>query len=183
VNVTRIVWPGPALVVATSRGVFVSSDSGATFTGATSGLPEGDVRALAVSSFFAADPVMFAGVGAAGVHRSSDGGKTWAKAGLQGEAVTDLAWLGPFLYAVAESGFYRSEDLGRNWEPLTRKMAAAPTRVLFPLMPASGAEIFLGTVGGMYRSPDGGLNWQKSGLEGLPVLCLATFPPPDPRKK
>jgi photosystem II stability/assembly factor-like uncharacterized protein len=182
-NVTRLEWPGPALVVATSRGVFVSPDSGVTFTRSESGLPEGEVRALAVSSFFASDPVMFAGVGATGVHRSSDGGRTWTKAGLPGQNVTDLAWLGPFLYAVAESGLFRSEDLGRNWEPLTRKVASAPTRVLFPLMPASGSEIFLGTVDGMYRSPDGGLNWQASGLDGLPILCLATFPAPEPRRK
>jgi len=182
-SVSRIEWPGPALVVATSRGVFVSSDAGTTFTASEAGLPEGDVRALAVSSYFASDPVMFAGVGASGVHRSSDGGKTWTKAGLQGQNVTDLAWLGPFLYAVSESGLYRSEDLGRNWEQLTKKLAAPPTRVLFPLMPDSGSEIFLGTVGGMYRSPDGGLNWTPSGLDGLTVLCLGTFPAPEARKR
>jgi hypothetical protein len=75
---------------------------------------------------------------------------------------------------------YRSEDLGRTWTALTKSVAAAPTRVLFPLMPASGMEIFLGTVRGIYRSPDGGLNWQASGLGDLPVLCLGTFPQADP---
>lgn len=177
--VLRLEWPGPALVAATSRGVRVSLDSGTTFSDSGTGLPAGDVRALAVSSFFAIDPVMFAGVGSSGVFRSGDRGRTWAPAGLDGEAVTDLAWLGPFLYAVTGSGVFRSEDMGRAWTPLKKGLTAAPTRVLFPLMPTSGMEVFLGTVRGVYRSPNGGADWQISGLPDRPILCLATFPQTD----
>jgi hypothetical protein len=178
--VHRLEWPGPALVAATGRGVVVSMDSGITFSDSGSGLPAGDVRALALSSFFSMDPVLFAGVGSEGVFRSGDRGRTWTPAGLDGETVTDLAWLGPFLYAVTANGLFRSEDMGRAWTPLKKGLKAAPTRVLFPLMPTSGMEVFLGTVRGVYRSPNGGTDWQPSGLEKLPVLCLATFPPPDP---
>jgi photosystem II stability/assembly factor-like uncharacterized protein len=134
------------------------------------------VRAFALSSFFSMDPVLFAAVGSTGVHRSGDGGKTWTPAGLDGEVVTDLAWLGPHLYAVAGTGVFRSEDMGKTWSPLGAAIASAPTRILFPLMPASGADVFLGTVRGVYRSGDGGQTWRPSGLADTPILCLATFP-------
>jgi hypothetical protein len=175
-RVHRLEWPGPALVAATGRGVLISMDGGATFDGARSGLPSGDARALALSSFFSVDPVLFTGIADYGVYRSGDGGRTWAPAGLAGESVTDLAWLGPFLYAVTAKGMFRSEDMGRAWTQLKQGLEFAPTRVLFPLMPASGTEVFLGTMGGMYHSGDGGVTWTKSGLDGEPVLCVATFP-------
>ena len=82
------------------------------------GLPAGEVRAMALSSFFAVDPVLFAAVGAKGVYRSSDGGATWTPSGLEGHTVTDLVWLGPFLYAAGDRGLFRSEDAGRTWSPL-----------------------------------------------------------------
>ncbi len=65
--------------------------------------PTGEVQALAVSSFFAVDPVLFAG-GAFGVYRSADGGRTWKAAGLTGRSIFDLVWLGPFLYATGDGG-------------------------------------------------------------------------------
>lgn len=174
--VYRLEWPGPALVAATGRGVLVSMDSGLTWKGPEGGLPSGDVRALALSSFYAIDPVIFAGVGSAGVYRSSNGGRTWEPAGLPGHEVTDLAWLGPYLYALSGGGVFRSEDRGASWTRLTNGLAVAPTRVLFPLMPTSGAEAFLGTVSGIFRSSDGGQTWRAAGMSGRPILCLATFP-------
>ena len=183
----RLEWPGPALVAATARGVFFSEDSAATVAAMGSGLPPGDARAMALSSFFAVDPVLFAGVGAAGVHRSSDGGKTWVTSGLDGHTVTDLVWLGPFLYAVSERGLFRSDDAGKSWAPLGEGMAdVVPARILFPLAPDSGAEAFMGTANGVYRTADGGLHWTKSGLDGERVLVVGTFPPPQrnaPKKR
>jgi photosystem II stability/assembly factor-like uncharacterized protein len=177
--VHRLEWPGPALVVATARGVLVSKDGAATFTGPGTGLPPGDVRAMALSSFFIVDPVLFAAVGATGVHRSSDGGATWTSSGLDGHTVTDLVWLGPFLYATSDRGLFRSEDAGRSWQPLGDLPAGVvPVRLLFPLAPESGAEIFMGTANGAYRTADGGMRWTSAGLAGEKVLCLGTFPPP-----
>lgn len=180
VPVSRVEWPGPALVVATGRGVMVSPDGGATFTGPGAGMPEQDVLSLALSSFFAVDPVLFAGT-ADGVFRSSDGGKTWTAAGLQGLRIGDLEWLGPLLYAGTPAGVMRSEDLGRHWETLGEGLGRRSVRrLLFPLAPASGAEIFAGADDGIWRTPDGGLHWMPSGFEGRAVLSLATFPPPVP---
>jgi photosystem II stability/assembly factor-like uncharacterized protein len=183
-------WPGPQLFVATSAGLFVSSDAGTTATpvgrGAVAGLPEGEVTALAVSTFFAADPALVVAVATQGVFRSGDGGTRWSAAGLTGRRVNDLVWLGPFLYAATDGGLFRTEDLGRSWVALNEGIEGrTATRLLFPLAPASGAEAFLGTDSGVYWTGDGGLRWRSlgRGLAGQAIHVLATFPPPDPVQK
>jgi hypothetical protein len=182
--VHRLEWPGPALVIATARGVLVSKDGATTFSGPGAGLPAGEVRAMALSSFFIVDPVLFAAVGATGVHRSSDGGATWTPSGLTGHTVTDLVWLGPFLYAAGDRGLFRSEDAGRTWSPLGDGLkSVVPVRLLFPLAPDSGAEAFLGTDHGVYRTADGGMRWEISGLKDEKVLCIGTFPAPERPQK
>jgi photosystem II stability/assembly factor-like uncharacterized protein len=180
--VYRLEWPGPALVAATGDGVRVSLDGGATFTG--SALPtEGNaVRAVALSSFFAIDPVLFAAAASGGVFRSGDGARTWEPAGLAGEKVFDLVWLGPFLYAAGEQGFYRSEDAGKRWTRMSDS-PGRPSRLLFPLAPAAGLEAFLSTDRGVFRTADAGAHWHPAGLEGKDVLLVATFPPPEPMTK
>jgi photosystem II stability/assembly factor-like uncharacterized protein len=177
--VFRIEWPGPALVLATGRGVVVSQDGGGSFASSTSGVPVGEARALALSSFFSRDPVVFAAIGSAGVFRSPDGGATWVPAGLEGRSVSDLYWLGPILYAVSDQGLFRSTDLGREWLPSGEGLSATPRRLLFPLAPDSGALVLAATDKGVFRSGDGGQRWRASGLEGQDVLVVATFPPPE----
>ena len=186
--VRRIEWPGPDLVVAAGSGVFVSGDAARTFRGPGNGLPGRAVLALALSSYYAVDPVIFAGLEAGGVFRSADGGRAWAPAGLPGITVHDLVWLGPFLFAATDDGLFRTEDVGAHWtrvgEGLTGRSAR---RLLFPLAPASGSEAFLGTDQGIYHTTDGGLHWTVTGMKDQAVLALATFPPPerppDKRKK
>jgi photosystem II stability/assembly factor-like uncharacterized protein len=179
--VLRIEWPGPALVLGTSQGVRVSQDSAASLVEVGTGAPSGGVQALALSAFYAVDPVLFAGFGMSGVYRSPDGGKTWLPAGLEGHGVTDLVWLGPFLYAVSDRGVFRSEDLGKTWTPLNTGLKdAVPSRILFPLAPAAGAEAFLATDRGIFHTPDGGQHWSPAGLAGQKVVSLGTFPAPSP---
>jgi len=180
VAVTRLDWPGPALVVATGGGVTISEDGGGVFRGRGQGLPEGVVEAMAVSSFFGVDPVLFAG-GAFGVYRSSDGGRTWKATRYKGGTVFDLQWLGPFLYAAGDSGVQRSDDVGETWVPLSEGLGRQSVRrLMFPLAPAAGLEAFVGTDGGVFRTVDGGQKWQRAGLDGKDVRVLATFPPPAP---
>lgn len=177
--VCRLEWPGPTLVVAGAAGLLVTTDEGETFAPPGEGLPEGEVLAVALSSFFAADPVLFAGPAAGGVYRSGDGGAKWTPAGLEGEVVDDLVWLGPFLYAAAEGGFFRSNDAGRTWTRLSDS-PGRPTRVVFPLAPAAGLEAFLATDRGLFHTSDAGQHWSPAGFEGEEVLAVATFPPPAP---
>jgi photosystem II stability/assembly factor-like uncharacterized protein len=176
--VTRIEWPGPALIVLTGHGVLLSSDGGMSFSSGT-GLPAGVPQALAVSSFFARDPVMFTSVGSAGVYRSEDGGQTWTAAGLEGTRVRDLVWLGPILFAATDQGLFRSDDSGKKWTPMTGLAATPARQILFPLAPDSGLEAFLATQAGIVHTADGGAHWKPAGAPDEEVLVLATFPPPD----
>ena len=181
--VHRLEWPGGAVVVACDRGLLVSRDEGGRFEGPGKGLPEGPVRAVALSSFFLVDPVLFAAPSSGGVFRSSDGGATWTASGLSGEVVGDLVWLGPFLYAAGESGFHRSQDAGASWTRLAAS-PGRPSRLMFPLAPAAGLEAFLATDRGLFRTMDAGEHWSPAGFAGQDVLTVATFPPPeDPGKK
>jgi photosystem II stability/assembly factor-like uncharacterized protein len=177
--VLRLDWPGPALVVAGGAGLLVSTDEGESFADPGRGLPEGEVRAMALSSFFGIDPVIFAAPAAGGVYRSGDGGRTWASAGLEDEVVGDLEWLGPFLYAAAEGGFFRSETSGASWTRLADS-PGRPSELLFPLAPAAGLEAFLATDRGVFRTADAGQHWSPAGFAGQGVLTVATFPPPRP---
>jgi hypothetical protein len=176
--VRRVEWPGGALVVACDRGLLVTKDLGRHFEPGK-GLPEGPVRAMALSSFFFVDPVMFAAPASGGVFRSSDGGATFVASGLAGEVVGDLVWLGPFLYAAGETGFYRSQDAGASWTRLSAS-PGRPSRLMFPLAPAAGLEAFLATDRGLFRTTDAGEHWTPAGFAGQEVITVATFPPPDP---
>jgi photosystem II stability/assembly factor-like uncharacterized protein len=176
--VTRIEWPGPALILTTGHNVLVSQDGAASFTSGA-GLPDGTPHGLAVSSFFARDPVLFTAVGSAGVFRSADGGRSWSPAGLEGRSVRDLVWLGPILYAATDEGLFRSDDAGKKWVLATGLAARPAIQLIFPLAPDSGLEAFLATEDGIVHTADGGAHWKAAGAPEDRVLCLATFPPPD----
>lgn len=176
--VSRVEWPGPALIVTTAYGVLVSGDGAESFSSGT-GLPEGPPTALAVSSFFSRDPVLFTAVGSGGVFRSTDGGRTWITAGLAGMAVHDIVWLGPILYAATDQGLLRSDNNGAAWVPVAGVPARPARRILFPLAPDSGLEAFLAIDEGLLHTTDGGAHWKPVGAPEDTVLCLATFPPPE----
>jgi photosystem II stability/assembly factor-like uncharacterized protein len=174
-RVSRLEWPGPDLVLATDTGVLVSEDGGKSFRSGR-GLPDGQVNALALSSFYGVDPVVFAGT-PTGVFRSGDGARTWSPAGLDGQAVHDVVWLGPFLYAATDQALYQSVSGGRSWSRLGEGIGERrPRRLLFPLAPDSGAEAFLGTDRGILHTSDGGSHWNATGSLDEEVLALATFP-------
>jgi photosystem II stability/assembly factor-like uncharacterized protein len=177
VPVVRLSWPGPPLIVVTQGGVALTETYGASFEDPGLGLPGGETRALALSRYFASDPVLFAAPAGLGVFRSKDGGKHWTLAGLTGRTVSDMVWFGSILYAASDGGLFKSENAGDAWTPLGEGLdAVVPQSLLFPLAPYSGSEVFLGTSDGIYHSLDGGAHWAPNGLKGENITVLATFP-------
>ena len=59
------------------------------------------------------------------------------------------------VYAVAESGVYRSLDGGANWS--SRDPAFSPEQLLVD--PRSSDTVYARTLTGVFRSTDGGLHW------------------------
>ena len=186
-----------AVSVERERGLFKSTNGGASWTRSTTGL-DGDVMVLA------ADPrdraTLYAGV-FGGVFKTSDGGMSWMRSGVgvpTHDTVNALAvdpkdpatvYLG-----TLNSGIFKSIDGGRSWQRsaagldshTVRALAVDPHRagtvyaVLEDLSP--GAEWVGGPrtrerIGGVWKSSDGGATWRGSDA-GLPlhVQALALEP-------
>lgn len=143
----------------------------------------GTVAALATAPAGEQGAAVFAAT-ATGLHRSADGGATWAPTGESSSApFAEAVALSPdfaadrTLYAGARNGLYRSADGGASW-----RLALADNHV-YAVAAVHDARrtlaLFAGTeAGGVKRSDDDGKTWREIN-EGLPdrtVLALAFSP-------
>ena len=174
-----------------SGGVGISTDFGVTWKDTSQGLPGKPITSVIV------DPkspkgsrTLYASAFEVGVYKSTDGGKSWAKAsngpGAPGVNVrtcrlilhadgtlfclvtglrTDRRW-------VAEGpGLYRSKDGGTSWEWINRTQP-----LLWPkdydVDPRDSRVIYLGAAdanndqGGLYNTTDGGGSWARIARKG-----------------
>ena len=166
------------LYAATERGVFRSTNAGATWRAMPSGLT--DITALEV------DPrrtsVVYAGTGH-GVFKSTDGGRSWRRVG---NASLRVGWVNALaidpldtdtVYAGGDKGLAKSGNGGRTWRPLTtgltRRIVGA--LALDPQMPST---LFAGVSSpstgqlhtSVFKSTDAGASWREvlAGLRGGP---------------
>jgi len=130
---------GEILLAGTRRGVFLSTDEGATWRAASSGLPENaHVYGLEV-----AGGSVIARIFDHGVFRTADDGKTWkaSNRGLPQDLYIDgLAVSGRYIFAsvshpaildgkvmvkdAVDLGLFLSTDSGASWAPLGKKQPA-----------------------------------------------------------
>jgi photosystem II stability/assembly factor-like uncharacterized protein len=120
---------------------------------------------------------------AAGLHVSSDGGRSWRWIGLgPAPIVVALAPSPSFategtVLAGAADGLYRSSDGGRSWRQSVSG-SGVPAIVLAPDFAETGVA-FAGTAAdGLLRSDDAGLTWAgtSAGLLDLSISGLAVSP-------
>jgi photosystem II stability/assembly factor-like uncharacterized protein len=95
------------------NGMYRSTDSGASWTKISNGLPNNFVHALEINS----SDHLFAGLSYAGVHRSIDNGDQWTSINPSLVNVVDFAFDATGnIYAVAVvDGIFRSTDSGSSW--------------------------------------------------------------------
>jgi photosystem II stability/assembly factor-like uncharacterized protein len=190
---------------AVGGGVWKSENAGRTWEPIFDGQPIASIGAIAVAP---SDPrVLYVGSGEAdmrsdishgnGMYRSSDGGKTWARIGLEGtrqigRVVVDprdanlvyVAALGHAYGPNPERGVFRSKDGGRSWSRVlfldenTGAIDLAldpsnPKTILAALWqtrrpPWNTYPPSNGPGSGLYRSDDGGDTWKPVSGGGFP---------------
>jgi hypothetical protein len=121
---------------------------------------------LAVSSGFAEDRTLFAGLEEHSVYISTDGGDTWSAHGLAGRSVNALVGVGAArLVAATDRGLFVSADGGARWEA-----AAGPEAAVLAFTHGAGERLIAGTFQmGMLLSENGGLGW----MEAAPLAAHA----------
>ena len=182
-RVRAIAWPGPEMFIATSEGLFVSNDKADSAQRIRAELPETEILTIAVSRYFAADPVLFVGTEGDGLYRSDDGGRRFRPLGdgeLGLRRIRALWWWNDLLLVGTDTGLYLSKDSGERFEEAS--ITGIPQSSINAIsVPAAGglfAEIFIGTDYGVLKSADGGQSFRRTneGLVRLRVLGFASFP-------
>jgi photosystem II stability/assembly factor-like uncharacterized protein len=109
---------------------------------------------------------LFAATNGNGILRSYDKGRSWipANEGLVTKRINTLFASGPYLFAGADSGAFRSSNNGDNWECVSKGLPEKNrTRVL--ALGAKDGFLFAGmTMDGVYRSSDNGDHWSPANL-------------------
>jgi photosystem II stability/assembly factor-like uncharacterized protein len=170
------------LAAGTSKGVFVSTDAGATWRRIS---PENDVEMQDITAL-AFDPadanVLYAGT----PHlpwKTSDGGATWhsISAGLIDDSDIFSIRVDPgnpkLVFASACSGIYRSDSGGEAWIKIHGIPGTHRRTHVIAEDPRNSDTIFAGTTLGLFKSPDGGKTWRHLNSEQVNWMV---FDPSDP---
>jgi formylglycine-generating enzyme required for sulfatase activity/photosystem II stability/assembly factor-like uncharacterized protein len=119
--VNSAVFSDTTLFIASSSGVFRSTNGGTSWSDARYGLPKiSNVTALVV-----VDGNLFAGT-LFGVYLSTNGGTKWMPTNIEAD-VRALAFSGGNLFAGTYNGIYRSTNRGGNWSPANNGLQARST--------------------------------------------------------
>jgi photosystem II stability/assembly factor-like uncharacterized protein len=165
------------------RGLFKSTDGGASWTPLSNGIGGTYVRILLIDS---GNPTtIYAGTWDQGVLKSVDGGANWLAMNLGLPSIPSIHALaadpfdrgilyagvnvmrvddqGPIVgYLLTPGGLFKSTNGGAEWSPTNLQDLWITSLAVDPANPAI---LYAGTWGsGVQKSPDGGTSWTESGL-------------------
>ncbi len=151
-------------------GAFRSTDGGATWSAANSGITHTDVASYAFSPAFAADGTVFAGTTGGGVFKSTNGGQSWtpSNSGITDGTINAIAVSASFatdrtVLVGTAGGVFKSTDAGATW-----KGTQSGNFVGLALSPEFGSDRYAfaitgGPGGKVFGSSDGGETWSALG--------------------
>ena len=154
---------------ATTNGVYLSTDSGTTWTLKNTGITGNTKVACLLAT---SGSTLFAGKATNGIFKSTDNGDTWAAAntGLTNTDVNFLLYNGTDIFAATYGGIFRSKDNGATWDAVNTGLTN--TDVLGMAM--LGNNLFAATLGGVFTSNIDGDSWSavNTGLTDLNIGTL-----------
>jgi len=173
------------------HGVFLSTNSGASWTAVNVGLTDTSVLSLAVSPDTSrGGTTVFAGTYGGGVFISTNSGTSWKAVnnGLTNMIVSALAAGtngsgGTNVFAGTDAGVFLTTNNGVSWTAVNSGLPDDPVYALAVSPPdssGSGTEnLFAGLyLGGVYRSTDNGAHWTavNTGLKDTTVRAFTVGP-------
>ncbi len=139
-------------------GVFKSTDGGATWIAANTGLTDTYVTSLAINP--ATPATLYAGTFGGGAFKTTDGGATWvaANTGLTDTYVGTLA-INPATPTTLYAGTYRSvsksTDGGATWVAVNAGLGPGTLILTLAIATATPASLYVGTLIGVFRYDEG----------------------------
>ncbi len=170
-GVNTIATQGAHAIAGTSYGgVYVSSDTGATWAPSNTGLPVTiDDLSVPSSTVAGSDYFIFAAsFDSSDVYRSTDMGATWTRAGSglpPADIVNVLYYDGSTLFA-AGTDVHKSTDMGAGWTPAS---SGIPSYSAIRAFTTDGSNLFAAGLNGMFTTTDNGTVWTPV-AGGLPVM-------------
>ncbi|NUO00141.1 MAG: hypothetical protein HUU01_05950, partial [Saprospiraceae bacterium] len=167
-NISAICQWADKLLVLDGIGLWVSANSGDTWTQLTSAITTVGLS-YQDADLFAFGNSIFLSARAQGLHTSIDGGTTWDLLPFPGgQYVRSMIEYNGKLFCGDGKSLFTSTDGGLTW---VKELAAPGPSVL----KINGNEIWMGTDFGAFKSTDGGKNWYALNL-GLHRPLYGTTP-------
>lgn len=171
-------------------GFLVSEDGGSSWMPKNEGLTQAEegtvsgyhIRCLALDP--AKPGVMYLGMAAFGVFKSTDSGNTWSPMSNEslGDTYTKVLAIHPAkpdtLYLGTDGGgMYRFNNETNEWDEITEGLRNTYIRALV-MDPKDPKVLYVATEGGVWKSTNGGDNWTSAtnGITTRYILSLAIDP-------
>lgn len=167
--------PQGAIFSGTLEGVFRSTDNGQSWTRASDGLTNPDVRCIIANTA----GILFAGTDYyhnGGVFRSTDGGDNWSPVnnGLPGWPIINCfaSDSNGHIYAGTQGdGIFKSTTNGDTWSQIN---AGLSEMYIYSITLSSTGIIYIGTYTGVYSSTNNGGSWHHTSLTSTYAVALST---------